>query len=910
MQKRQLCPELRRTNPKDDLRPEHLEDLRRSGLTDETIASAGIRSLSEDELELALAECGWRELQPYASAYVIPYGDGFYRLRMHYAEKAEELKEKLGKEPPKYLQPKGTGVRLYVPPGVKAFQGKAHVPLWVTEGEKKALRLAQEGIAAVALGGVWNFRNPDRTDLMPELQEWLPELQECFTELQEWDGRGRRVYLAFDADLWEKPQVQDALYEFACRLAARDAVVHVVTWAPEIGKGIDDALESGKATLKELQDEALPLPNFVRKHGTLHRIAVLRALKIVQLPPTVRSALINALAAALKVRPKAVLAEVLERPAESLEPKPPAREPIPPLLFAPDFVERYLFAIRVVHPGDDEGALALLLSWGSLRSEDPVSVVVMGHPSTGKNHLLRTSCSLWPEESYVFLSSISPKSLAYLDDNLSHRALVLAEAVSIVGEDEKGYLLRTLLSEKRIVHVTVEKTPQGLRSHRLEKEGPTALICTTTAQQIEEQLRTRVWVLESKSDAEYLGTAQDCIWEVAPAGGAGPEAAAEIEALRKEIREALRWLYVYGETRVVIPEPMRRALRKLFPDRAPKELRLAVRLRRTIEASAFLHQLQRPRDANGAIVATEEDYAIARRALYRAFATALSDLTPRQREVLQTLHSLDDGSGVSRADLAEALNMDKGSVRKYLKVLQRKGYAAQDAATGKWRALEQPDVECVLPERLDLPEGTGEKASPEPETHGNPAQPDADTADTPSPDFSVNPTPGPPVEPGGSLRVQQEALLWAEPEPSGEAPAKPVPAEPLPPALIPAESLPPEKLAELTRRFVGLPHVGCKNGGKFEWVCPGWVRCDGCEDYFRIAGVQDSSAPWHYEFRDVVGEGAAIGAALNGPEPLPSAPNGETPNGGRSGARRRIWNRQHSRERKKPELLQAHRNGR
>ena len=44
-----------------------------------------------------------------------------------------------------------------------------------------------------------------------------------------------------------------------------------------------------------------------------------------------------------------------------------------------------------------------------------------------------------------------------------------------------SYLLRSLLSEGRIVYEMVESQPCGLVPRRIEKEGPTGLIVTTTA---------------------------------------------------------------------------------------------------------------------------------------------------------------------------------------------------------------------------------------------------------------------------------------------------------------------------------------------------------------------------------------------------------------------------------------------
>src|SRR5262249_47682102 len=62
--------------------------------------------------------------------------------------------DRFGK-PSKYLSPKGAGNRLYVPPGVEVVLSEHTRPLWLTEGEKKALKAVQEGLHCIAVPGVW-----------------------------------------------------------------------------------------------------------------------------------------------------------------------------------------------------------------------------------------------------------------------------------------------------------------------------------------------------------------------------------------------------------------------------------------------------------------------------------------------------------------------------------------------------------------------------------------------------------------------------------------------------------------------------------------------------------------------------------------------------------------------------------
>src|SRR5918999_4419341 len=96
-----------------------------------------------------------------------------------------------------------------------------------------------------------------------------------------------------------------------------------------------------------------------------------------------------------------------------------------------------------------------------------------------------------PESAYYALTAMSERALAYGDEPLSHRFLVLYEAAGMSG-DFATYLIRSLLSEGRLRYETVEKTSEGLRPRLIEREGPTGLIVTTTAVKLHPENETRL----------------------------------------------------------------------------------------------------------------------------------------------------------------------------------------------------------------------------------------------------------------------------------------------------------------------------------------------------------------------------------------------------------------------------------
>ena len=164
-------------------------------------------------------------------------------------------------------------------------------------------------------------------------------------------------------------------------------------------------------------------------------------------------------------------------------------------------------------------------------------------------------------------------------------------------------LVRTLISEGRIVHqTTIEdpNSPTGRRVERIIREGPIALITTTTGELYSEnETRMSSWYIHEDPDqtkAVMAGLANQ-------AAGAAVAAPADL-AIWHDLQ---RWIAL-GPADAVIP---------FAPQIAAGIKPLMVRFRRDIgslfsfiKASAILHQAQRQVDAQGRVIATIADYAL------------------------------------------------------------------------------------------------------------------------------------------------------------------------------------------------------------------------------------------------------------------------------------------------------------
>jgi hypothetical protein len=129
------------------LAPEHRDDLRRSGLSDETIRDAEIYSVTPYQINKIM---GWNA--PVTSLLAFPYlGTDFVRYKLFPPLTTKEAHKQ------KYHQQKSSPVRLYAPAGFRCWESIRRI----TEGEKKALKGTQEGLNVCALGGIWNHSVKD-----------------------------------------------------------------------------------------------------------------------------------------------------------------------------------------------------------------------------------------------------------------------------------------------------------------------------------------------------------------------------------------------------------------------------------------------------------------------------------------------------------------------------------------------------------------------------------------------------------------------------------------------------------------------------------------------------------------------------------------------------------------------------
>lgn len=221
------------------LNPKHLKDLKASGLSDQQIAACGFYSLEDPQKIQDIIRWGSppKRLGP---ALVIPYPDTNGKRNCYARIKPDNPREKKGKRF-KYEAPKGLPNRAYFPPGTIKTLNDPSIPLLVTEGEKKAARVDQDGFPCVAIPGVyaWQIKRKKGCNGKPiGARELIPDLEKI-----SWDNR--TVFIVFDSDAATNFKVRQAEFHLAEVLKGKGAKVRVVRLQPgPTGEkvGLDDYL--------------------------------------------------------------------------------------------------------------------------------------------------------------------------------------------------------------------------------------------------------------------------------------------------------------------------------------------------------------------------------------------------------------------------------------------------------------------------------------------------------------------------------------------------------------------------------------------------------------------------------------------------------------------------------------------
>lgn len=548
---------------------------------------------------------------------------------------------------------------LDVPPGVGPMLADPSIPLWITEGCKKADCGAIHGLCIVALSGVWNWLHTNSAGGKMAFPEW-----------RDIALNGRRVAMAFDGDTARKPPVQKALHALAGYLAAKGAKIEYLHLPDTDDKtGLDDYLTAGH-TVDDLRRLVKPTPP----------------------PPT-------------KTQPAP------STPSKnSATAQPPRSDEVPALARLHRILDAVAQEVRSRGlVGEERIAQTLYLVLTSRLLDKQVSAGVKGHSASGKSYTVETVSRFFPPESYLEFTAMSERALVYSTEEFAHRTLIVYEVTALregVEDDMTSYFVRSLLSEGRIDYeVTVRDKEGGFTTKKITKKGPTNLVFTTTKTRVHAENETRILSLATDDSREQTARV---LLELADESDGGRDL--------EQWRDLQRWLAV-AEHRVTIPYA--RQLAQLVPPVAVRLRRDFGSVLALVRAHAVLHQASRARDDDGRIIATADDYAVVRDLVADTIAEGVgTTVSETVRETVEAVAALASTEGVMARDVAEKLRLDKSNVSRRLRMAADDGYLRnledKRGKPGRW-VVGDP-----LPETVDLLPAPAQLATADttPDLHG------------------------------------------------------------------------------------------------------------------------------------------------------------------------------------------------
>ncbi|MGH7857289.1 MAG: CHC2 zinc finger domain-containing protein [Candidatus Binatia bacterium] len=152
--------------------------------------------------------------------------------------------------------------------------------------------------------------------------------------------------------------------------------------------------------------------------------------------------------------------------------------------------------------GETTNKLVTYLAAVSRKQDRPLAVLIQSSSAAGKSALMNAVLALVPEEERVHYSAMTGQSLFYMSErDLKHKVLAIAEEE---GAERASYALKLLQSEGELTIASTGKDPQSGRlvTHEYRVEGPVAILLTTTAVEIDDELLNRCLILTVDEDRE------------------------------------------------------------------------------------------------------------------------------------------------------------------------------------------------------------------------------------------------------------------------------------------------------------------------------------------------------------------------------------------------------------------------
>lgn len=309
------------------------------------------------------------------------------------------------------------------------------------------------------------------------------------------------------------------------------------------------------------------------------------------------------------------------------------------LLTDPHLLDRIVADVaRCGLVGETTNTLVGYLAAVSRKLDEPLAVLIQSASAAGKTALMDALLAMIPDDERVLYSAVTGQALFYLGEtDLAHKLLAIAEDE---GVSRAGYALKLLQSEGVLTIASTGKDPTTgrLTTQTYRVQGPVMLLLTTTAPELDEELRNRCLVLTVDEDrAQTRAIHRQQRERQTLAGLLAERDRARVRKLHQDAQRLLRPL--------LIVNPYARAL--TFRDDRTRTRRDHLKYLTLIRALALLHQHQRPvkrivhhGERVEYVEVTLEDIAVANRLAHEVLGRSLDELAPQTRRLLGLLDAM------------------------------------------------------------------------------------------------------------------------------------------------------------------------------------------------------------------------------------------------------------------------------
>ena len=373
-----------------------------------------------------------------------------------------------------------------------------------------------------------------------------------------------------------------------------------------------------------------------------------------------------------------------------------ARDDALALLKDPRLVERVVEAFTAVGMvGEATNCLVGYLSAISRKLPAPLAVIVQSTSAAGKSAVMEAVLGFVPPEDRVSFSAMTGQSLFYLgESDLAHKVLSIAEEE---GASRAAYALKLLQSEGELsIASTGKDTASGrLVTHTYSVKGPTAIVLTTTAIDVDEELLNRCLVLTVDEDRAQTQAIHHAQRQAQTLHGLSRRVERErVVTLHRDAQRLLEPLAVVNPY----------ADRLTFADGRTRTRRDHGKYLNLIAAVTLLHQHQRTRKTASIdgpqvtyVESTIGDIEVANTLAHAVLGQSLDELAPQTRRLLSAVHQ---HVTAQAAELAVDASLIRFTWRQLRENLQTQGAGWGDTQL-KVHLSRLTDLELLLVHRSE-----------------------------------------------------------------------------------------------------------------------------------------------------------------------------------------------------------------